>query len=87
MRSAITAGWKGSASVLLWGRYQGVLKQAVYAVMCTEAGSVFGLRSKVSVPVEKAIGLMEWVQSLGHIVPELQELNSLKKRCTCSLVR
>lgn len=37
--------------------------------------------SKVSIPVDKAIGLMEWVQSLGHDVPELQELQGLKKRC------
>ncbi|CAL8461979.1 g1510 [Coccomyxa elongata] len=36
--------------------------------------------SKVSIPVDKAIGLMEWVQSLGHDVPELQELQGLKKR-------
>ncbi len=37
--------------------------------------------SKVSIPVDKAIGLMEWVQSLGHDVPELGELQGLKKRC------
>lgn len=36
--------------------------------------------SKVSIPVDKAIGLMEWVQSLGHEVPELGELQGLKKR-------
>ena len=35
---------------------------------------------QVSVPVDKAIGLIKWVQSLGHEVPELQELDEIKRR-------
>ena len=37
--------------------------------------------------MDKAIGLMEWVQSLGHDVPELQELQGLKKRCAFQILR
>jgi hypothetical protein len=40
--------------------------------------------SKVSIPVDKAIGLMHWVQSLGFEVPELAELCRLRKRCSPS---
>lgn len=35
---------------------------------------------QVSVPVDKAIGLIQWVQSLGHDVPELLELDEIKRR-------
>ena len=34
----------------------------------------------MSVPVDKALSLMDWVQSLGFDVPELAELARLKKR-------
>lgn len=37
--------------------------------------------SKVSVPVDKSIALLKWFESLGHSVPELRELEAIKRRC------
>ena len=36
--------------------------------------------SKVSVPVDKSIALLKWFESLGHSVPELRELEAIKRR-------
>ena len=36
--------------------------------------------SKVSVPVDKSIALLKWFESLGHGVPELRELEAIKRR-------
>jgi hypothetical protein len=35
--------------------------------------------------VDKAIGLIKWVQSLGHEVPELAELDDIKRRSAAAL--
>ncbi|CAK0783742.1 hypothetical protein CVIRNUC_006941 [Coccomyxa viridis] len=39
--------------------------------------------SKVSVPVDKSIALLKWFESLGHSVPELRELEAIKRSGRC----
>ena len=39
--------------------------------------------SKVSVPVDTSIALLKWFESLGHSVPELRELEAIKRRYQC----